>query len=281
MARGRHLEAVRRSGLLVRSPLGDVRTSPGSVVESVADVDGADLVVVAVKLWDTEDVARQLGASKLAKHARAVAAERRAEGHRPRPPPSRRVPARRRLLHLRLHRGTGRRPPQRHPPAHGVRRPAPQSGAGGASVPPGVHRGGHRRRDQRGRRPGDLGEVRLPRRPLGRHHRRPPAHRRRPLPRADAGPAAGRHGGDRGRRPRVGRRAGRGLRRASARLLRHPPRRHDVVHAQRPGTRPPSRTALAQRGSGRPRRRTRRPRARNRTVADILSPYVDGAPADA
>lgn len=66
VARGRHLEAVRRSGLLVRSPLGDVRTSPGSVVESVADVDGADLVVVAVKLWDTEDVARQLGASKLA-----------------------------------------------------------------------------------------------------------------------------------------------------------------------------------------------------------------------
>ncbi|MFJ6857367.1 ketopantoate reductase family protein [Streptomyces werraensis] len=66
VARGRHLEAVRRSGLLVRSPLGDVRTSPGSVVESVADVDGADLVVVAVKLWDTEDVARRLGASELA-----------------------------------------------------------------------------------------------------------------------------------------------------------------------------------------------------------------------
>ncbi|CAL9279905.1 ketopantoate reductase family protein [Streptomyces sp. SudanB66_2053] len=66
VARGRHLEAVRRSGLLVRSPLGDVRTSPGAVVESVADVDGADLVVVAVKLWDTEDVARQLAASKLA-----------------------------------------------------------------------------------------------------------------------------------------------------------------------------------------------------------------------
>uniref|UniRef100_UPI003F9FC004 2-dehydropantoate 2-reductase N-terminal domain-containing protein n=1 Tax=Streptomyces pseudogriseolus TaxID=36817 RepID=UPI003F9FC004 len=35
VARGRHLEAVRRSALLVRSPLGDVRTSPGAVVESV------------------------------------------------------------------------------------------------------------------------------------------------------------------------------------------------------------------------------------------------------
>ncbi|WP_307848148.1 2-dehydropantoate 2-reductase N-terminal domain-containing protein [Streptomyces sp. RK31] len=29
-------------------------------------MDGADLVIVAVKLWDTEDVARQLGASELA-----------------------------------------------------------------------------------------------------------------------------------------------------------------------------------------------------------------------
>ncbi len=36
------------------------------MVESVGDVDGADLVVVAVKLWDTEDVARRLAASKLA-----------------------------------------------------------------------------------------------------------------------------------------------------------------------------------------------------------------------
>ncbi|MEQ8145155.1 2-dehydropantoate 2-reductase [Streptomyces sp. OP7] len=66
VARGRHLEAVRGSGLLVRSPLGDVRTAPGSVVGAVTELDSADLVVVAVKLWDTEDVARQLAASKLA-----------------------------------------------------------------------------------------------------------------------------------------------------------------------------------------------------------------------
>lgn len=64
VARGRHLEAVRSSGLLVRSPLGDVRTSPGSAVDSVARLGPTDLVVVAVKLWDTEDIAVQLASSK-------------------------------------------------------------------------------------------------------------------------------------------------------------------------------------------------------------------------
>ncbi|RDD86412.1 ketopantoate reductase family protein [Streptomyces parvulus] len=63
VARGAHLEAVRRSGLVVRSPLGDVRTEPASVVASIAELGPADAVLVAVKLWDTEDVARQLRAS--------------------------------------------------------------------------------------------------------------------------------------------------------------------------------------------------------------------------
>ncbi|MFC8425741.1 ketopantoate reductase family protein [Streptomyces sp. NPDC057236] len=64
VARGRHLEAVRGSGLLVRSPLGDVRTSPGSAVDSVARLGPTDLVIVAVKLWDTEDIAVQLASSE-------------------------------------------------------------------------------------------------------------------------------------------------------------------------------------------------------------------------
>ncbi|MGW4024020.1 ketopantoate reductase family protein [Streptomyces sp. NPDC005009] len=64
VARGRHLEAVRGSGLLVRSPLGDVRTPPGSAVDSVARLGPTDLVVVAVKLWDTEDIAVRLASSK-------------------------------------------------------------------------------------------------------------------------------------------------------------------------------------------------------------------------
>lgn len=60
VARGAHLEAIRAGGLTVRSPLGDLRVAPDAVVPAIADVEAADVVLVAVKLWDTEDVARQL-----------------------------------------------------------------------------------------------------------------------------------------------------------------------------------------------------------------------------
>ncbi|MCZ4602440.1 2-dehydropantoate 2-reductase [Streptomyces sp. Lzd4kr] len=63
VARGPHLDTIRRSGLLVRSPLGDVRTAPGSAVGSISELGPVDLVLVAVKLWDTEDVAAQLRSS--------------------------------------------------------------------------------------------------------------------------------------------------------------------------------------------------------------------------
>ncbi|POX52799.1 2-dehydropantoate 2-reductase [Streptomyces sp. Ru72] len=60
VARGRHLEAIRERGLLVRSPLGDLKVPATSVVASIAELEPADVVLVAVKLWDTEDVAAQL-----------------------------------------------------------------------------------------------------------------------------------------------------------------------------------------------------------------------------
>lgn len=59
VARGRHLAAIQEHGLLVRSPLGDARSSAPAVA-TIADAGPADLVLVAVKLWDTEDVAAQL-----------------------------------------------------------------------------------------------------------------------------------------------------------------------------------------------------------------------------
>ncbi|MEW1994823.1 ketopantoate reductase family protein [Streptomyces coelicoflavus] len=64
VARGGHLEAVRRNGLVVHSPLGELRTSPDSVVGSVSELGPTDLVLVAVKLWDTETVADQLRSSE-------------------------------------------------------------------------------------------------------------------------------------------------------------------------------------------------------------------------
>ncbi|MFB7653257.1 MULTISPECIES: ketopantoate reductase family protein [unclassified Streptomyces] len=63
VARGAHLEAIRRSGLVVRSPLGEFRAAPASVVASISELGPVDVVLVAVKLWDTEDVAEQLRSS--------------------------------------------------------------------------------------------------------------------------------------------------------------------------------------------------------------------------
>lgn len=60
IARGKHLEAMRKNGLRVISPLGDVTIQNPKVVDSVDQVEEADLVIVAVKLWDTEAAAKSL-----------------------------------------------------------------------------------------------------------------------------------------------------------------------------------------------------------------------------
>jgi 2-dehydropantoate 2-reductase len=59
VARGAHAEAMRRSGLRIRSELGDA-TLEVRVVDEAAQAGAADLVVVAVKLWDTENAARAI-----------------------------------------------------------------------------------------------------------------------------------------------------------------------------------------------------------------------------
>ena len=61
IARGKHAEAMRKSGLRVRSELGDAHVSPVRVVENPAEAGVQGLVVVAVKLWDSESAAQALG----------------------------------------------------------------------------------------------------------------------------------------------------------------------------------------------------------------------------
>ncbi|HTO98345.1 MAG TPA: ketopantoate reductase family protein [Myxococcales bacterium] len=57
VARGAHAEAMRKNGLQIRSELGDVQLKV-RVLEEPAQAGAADLVVVAVKLWDTEEAAQ-------------------------------------------------------------------------------------------------------------------------------------------------------------------------------------------------------------------------------
>lgn len=58
LARGAHLDAIRRDGLVVRSALGDARVFPANAADDPDALEPADLVVVAVKNWDTESAGR-------------------------------------------------------------------------------------------------------------------------------------------------------------------------------------------------------------------------------
>jgi 2-dehydropantoate 2-reductase len=54
IARGTHLDAIRKDGLRVHSPLGDVHISPAHATDDPARVGPVDIVLFATKLYDTE-----------------------------------------------------------------------------------------------------------------------------------------------------------------------------------------------------------------------------------
>src|SRR5204863_6308932 len=63
IARGAHLEAMRRDGLRLECQLGDLHLKPVNVTDDPGQVGSVDVVLFAVKLWDTESagaVARAL-----------------------------------------------------------------------------------------------------------------------------------------------------------------------------------------------------------------------------
>ena len=60
IARGAHAEAMRRDGLRIRSQAGDALLKPVRAIEDPAQAGVQDLVIVAVKLWDSESAARAL-----------------------------------------------------------------------------------------------------------------------------------------------------------------------------------------------------------------------------
>jgi 2-dehydropantoate 2-reductase len=54
VARGAHRDAIRANGLRVDSVLGDVLIKPANVTDDPAGIGPVDIVLFAVKLWDTE-----------------------------------------------------------------------------------------------------------------------------------------------------------------------------------------------------------------------------------
>ncbi|HXF89385.1 MAG TPA: 2-dehydropantoate 2-reductase [Xanthobacteraceae bacterium] len=57
IARGAQLEAIRRNGLKVESPLGDLHLKDAKATDDPKQVGTVDVVLFAVKLWDTERAA--------------------------------------------------------------------------------------------------------------------------------------------------------------------------------------------------------------------------------
>jgi 2-dehydropantoate 2-reductase len=60
IARGAHLEAMRRNGLVVRSPLGDMNIATPRATGDPRDIGPVDFVLFMVKLYDTDTAARAI-----------------------------------------------------------------------------------------------------------------------------------------------------------------------------------------------------------------------------
>src|SRR5256885_11525282 len=60
LARGAHLDALRTRGLRIISPKGDVHLPRVQAAGASADIGPVDVVLFAVKLYDTEDALRAL-----------------------------------------------------------------------------------------------------------------------------------------------------------------------------------------------------------------------------
>jgi 2-dehydropantoate 2-reductase len=58
IARGANLEAIRRNGLQIKSPLGDTTIRNARATDDPATIGPVDVVLFAVKLWDTESAGR-------------------------------------------------------------------------------------------------------------------------------------------------------------------------------------------------------------------------------
>ncbi len=60
VARGTHLEAMQRDGLRIESPAHPLHLPLVNATENPSDIGPVDLIIFAVKLWDTEAAARSL-----------------------------------------------------------------------------------------------------------------------------------------------------------------------------------------------------------------------------
>src|SRR6266542_4819660 len=71
IARGAHRDAIRREGLKIESALGDLHLEDVDVTDDPKEAGPADVVLFAVKLWDTETAGEQTRAL-VGSHTRVI-----------------------------------------------------------------------------------------------------------------------------------------------------------------------------------------------------------------
>jgi len=59
VARGKHLEAIRKNGLQVKSTKGDFIVHPNAT-DTINDIENPDLIILGVKSWQVEEIAKQI-----------------------------------------------------------------------------------------------------------------------------------------------------------------------------------------------------------------------------
>ena len=99
IARGANLEAIKKNGLKIESVHGDLHLPKPNVTDDPKSVGPVDIVLFAVKLWDTEKAAELTQPTGRARHPRHHLAERRRQRRAHRADPRRRSNHRRRHLH--------------------------------------------------------------------------------------------------------------------------------------------------------------------------------------
>jgi 2-dehydropantoate 2-reductase len=60
IARGKHLEAIQKNGLQLKSPKGDYLVFPANATANIAEITDIDLILVCVKTWQLEAAAKEI-----------------------------------------------------------------------------------------------------------------------------------------------------------------------------------------------------------------------------
>lgn len=60
VARGKHLEAIRENGLIVKSLKGDFKIHPANVTENISATGSPDLIILGIKAWQVKDLVKEI-----------------------------------------------------------------------------------------------------------------------------------------------------------------------------------------------------------------------------